>query len=1006
MQRLYWIFLAHTLRISIVFCGLLCALQLRAESPEDLRPAQRWADSVLNTLNWEQKIGQLFMVAAYSNKDERHTAEVLKYIEEYHVGGLIFMQGEAEEQVSLTRTYQRAARIPLLIGQDAEWGLGMRLRNTVSFPQAMTLGAIQDDSLIYHLGIRMGEQLRRLGVHINFAPVADINNNPANPVINYRSFGENKYQVSRKALMLGKGMMRSGVLACMKHFPGHGDTETDSHVGLPVMSHSLARLDTLELYPFAAAIRANMPAIMVGHLAIPALDPALRPATLSQEVVNELLRKRMQFDGLIFTDALNMRGVVEGRTPEGVILDAFKAGNDVLLFPENLPLAVYTLKKALLDGDILQWDINSRVKRMLVAKYQAGLNRPTLPSPNGIFDAIDDIRYHIYRKKLYESAITLAKNDQRLLPFQNLEQRSFAYLQIGDIPNNAFLRTLQKYAGGKVLYLPEKFTPSQRQKVMQDLLGSNTVVVGLSRATGAGRLLPAELQVLLGQLANLQAEVAVCIMGSPYLIPYVERSEALVVAYENTYEAQEAAASALFGGIRMTGRLPVTAGEGFPSGTGIALRDKIRFGFAYPEEVGVSGTVLAEIDSMIKSYLQAKAFPGCAVLVMRGDDIIFEKGYGYTHTGGAPIDPLYHTYDLASVTKIAATTIGAMRLLEQGIIELDKPIGYYLPELKGTDKEYLTIRRLLLHNAGLSRGILAPVKHFLDKKTGLPSSFFYSRSPTPSHTQPVSRELYLHPSVQDTVWKYILKSPVRNTGKVLYTDLGMIILHKILASRLQEPVDAYMQRNFYAPLGMNQTLYNPALQGRAAFCPPTEIDNSWRYTTVQGYVHDPLSALMGGVAGNAGLFSSVYDMAKLMTMLKNGGNYGKRYYLDGQTIDVFTQRQLPDSRRALGFDKPEIEPKALSPVSRYASMRTFGHQGFTGTGIWTDPENDLVYIFLSNRTYPNVGNRMFAHEQVRSTVMDKIYEAMAAYKLSSRYSQSWTIGGVHQSSFQNETSRN
>ncbi|MDX2284515.1 MAG: glycoside hydrolase family 3 N-terminal domain-containing protein, partial [Bacteroidia bacterium] len=955
---------ALRLLMFLALAGAAC-LPLAAQSRV---AAALWADSVLKTMTPDEKIGQLFMIAAYSNRDEADYAALERSIRAYHVGGLIFMQGNALQQVRLVNRYQQASRIPLLIGQDAEWGLSMRLDSAPGFPRNIALGAISDDSLLYRMGKVMARQLRRTGVQYNFAPVADVNNNARNPVINFRSFGENKFNVARKAWMLMRGMEDHGVMTAIKHFPGHGDTETDSHLDLPLIPHGIERLDTLELYPFYRLIQGGASSVMIGHLHVPALDPAPRQAaSLSPRIVQEILRDSLRFDGLIVTDALNMKGVSREHPNGEAALLALLAGSDLLLMPEDLPAAFEAVRNALRQQRLTEDQLDAHLMRVLAAKRRLGLHRWSPIPEAGLVQDLYTVEYEILRKQLFESALTLARNEARLIPFQHLEARSIAYVQIGGGSGNAFERGLAMYAQVTPFYLRKDCSAAERDRLLEQIRSFNTVIVGLfdlnNRPAGNYGVTQAASQ-LCSALSAPGREVALTLFGNPYALQHLPAPQAVLLAYDPDPAAQAAAAAALFGGKPLTGRLPVTVSAELREGYGIMQPVPVRFGFALPEERGLDRHTLAGIDSIAQSYIARGAMPGCEVLVLRGTDIVYVRGIGRSDYGpqGLDIDPALHAYDLASVTKVAATTLCAMHYAEQGILSLDAPLEQYLPAFAGSNKAALTARQFLQHTSGLASGGIFHHRTYLDRQRHIPDPAIYQYRPDAQFRIPVGPSMYATDSVQRLVWNTIrdmqLYKPVMR-----YSDLGMMLLGRMMEAISGEPLDELCARLFYAPLGMSRTWFNPGEKGYAAHCPPTEADTLWRHAVLQGYVHDPSAAMLGGVAGHAGLFSNVYDLAKLMLMIKNGGFYGDRQYFSAQTIGYFTSRQLASSRRGLGWDKPEPGDPGAGPGSRYVSPAAYGHTGFTGTCVWVDPEADLVFIFLSNRTYPFPDSQRLLNEE-------------------------------------------
>jgi beta-glucosidase-like glycosyl hydrolase/CubicO group peptidase (beta-lactamase class C family) len=948
--------------------------------------AQSWVDTTLSQLTLSEKVGQLFMMPAYSNRDEQDYQYLESIVKKHQLGGLIFMQGDPVSQVRLINRYQRVSKVPLLIAQDAEWGLDMRLDDSPSYPKNMTLGAIADDSLLYAMGQAMASDLLRVGVTLNFAPVVDVNNNPRNPVINIRSFGENKFNVARKGLMLTQGMQDHGVMACAKHFPGHGDTDVDSHLGLPVITHSAARIDTLELYPFAKMIDGGVGSAMVAHLYIPALDPTPNQATtLSPLVVQGLLREKMGFKGLIITDALNMQGVAKYYSNGEAAYRAFLAGNDILLFPDNIPRAKQMIMDAVEAGTISQEDLDERVRRILVAKYQLGLHQATSLSLLNMHEDLFDVEGEALTKRLYEASTTLAQNRDRLIPLDRLEERRIAYVQIGGGSGNSFDQTIKKYARVDNFYLRPSFTAGEKAQMLDKLKPYDTVIMGVfgMKKTAQDRFgISAMTEQFSAELEAAGHQTILTLFGSAYALAYFGEEDAILVAYEPEPFAQVAAAQAIFGGQPVTGTLPVTASPQFPEGTGVIIHKAIRFGFALPEEVGMNRWVLNRIDSIADEYIAQHAMPGCEVLVMRGHRIVYARGFGRTeYEGGMPIDPYYHTYDLASITKVAATTLCAMYLVDQKKLDLDVPLHQYLPDLKGTKLAYLTPRRLLLHNAGLPGWLAVHHETYTDFRRGLLNKRFYSTVPARDEEQiTITPSLYGTAALGHLYETRLKQTDVKSSARVRYSDVGMTLMGRVVEASSGYSLDRLAAGLFYRPMGMNRTTFTPYRYGLAYACPPTEQDDRWRKTKVMGYVHDPAAAVLNGVAGHAGLFSNAYDLAKLGLMLKNGGTYGYQRFFSDETVDDFTRRQLRYSRRGLGWDKPEPGRDNRNPVSDFASDQTFGHTGFTGTCLWVDPTYDLVFIFLSNRTYPNVGNTLLQHAHVREKMMDEVYRSIFAYQ--------------------------
>lgn len=963
-------------------------------SGEQETSANAWVETQLRNMSTEEKIGQLFMLAAFSNREPAHEAYIERMVRQQHLGGLIFMQGTPERQRELVARYQGAAKVPLLIGQDAEWGPAMRLKGMHRFPYQMTMGALRNDSLLYFVGEAMAEELKAVGVNISFSPVVDVNNNPNNPVINYRSFGENKFNVARKGVMMTHGIQGRGVMACAKHFPGHGDTGTDSHYALPIIDHSPERLDSVELYPFYQLVRGGVQATMVAHLYVPAMDNTPNVATtLSPKVVQGVLREKMGFEGLIITDALNMHGVSKYNTAGETALKAFLAGNDILLTPQDVPTAARLIKQAITDNTITMENLDTRIRRILTAKYKLKLHRWTLPSEATLRTVRSSTKTAAIRKQVYEAAMTLVKNDEQLVPLKDLANKKIAYVQIGGGSRNNFDEALKKYGEIKPYYLRRDFTAGEGQRILQRLTDYNTVIIGVMGMTRQAKdnySVRKNTSALCAKIAaSPNYKSILTLFGNPYGLSNFGQEDAILVAYESVPEAEQAAAAALFGGIVVDGILPVTVNQQFREGMGFRIREAIRFGFSLPEERGMDSRTLNRIDGLANSFIRKGAMPGCAILVMKGNQIVYEKGFGRMayHPSSAKIDPFKHTYDIASITKVAATVLLTMQMVESKALSLDVPIKKYLPELRGTNKADLTIRRLLQHNAGLPGWVPFYKETLIGDKKKIPDPAWYSYALSPKYRQPIAPDLYCDPGIHNLVWRQVIGLDVRKTTRVRYSDIGLIILWKIIERQSGRKMDWLAENLLYKPMGMNNMFFKPYERGRVMNCPPTEMDTVWRNTMIQGYVHDPAAAILGGVSGHAGLFSNVYDLGKLMLMIKNGGIYGGERFLKPSTIKAFTAQQLSYNRRGLGWDKPESNQSRnrRNPVSEYASKSTYGHTGFTGTCVWVDPQYDLTYVFLSNRVYPQASNRLLIYEHVRERIMDQVYASIFNYRKAPNY---------------------
>ncbi|WP_225986357.1 glycoside hydrolase family 3 N-terminal domain-containing protein [Rufibacter sp. LB8] len=946
---------------------------------------QRWVDSVYQTLTPDQRLGQLFMVAAYSNKSAAHVREIENLVTQYGIGGIMFMQGGPVRQAKLTNRYQALAKVPLLISLDAEWGLEMRLDSSMHFAKQMTLGALPDDRYVYMMGREIAIKLKRLGVHVNFSPVVDVNSNPNNPVIGNRSFGESKEQVTARSIAYIKGLQDHGIIAVAKHFPGHGDTDADSHFSLPVLSHDMARLTDVELYPFRRSFDAGVMGVMVAHLHVPKLDSiANRAATLSPYLVNDLLKGKMQYEGLVFTDALNMKGVTRYHKPGEVDALALKAGNDVLLFSEDVPKAFASIKKALADSTLTERDIEVKVRKMLHAKYWAGLNQLTPVDTENLSADLSRPVSAVLQQQLYEQAVTVVANKNNLLPFRALDTLQFASVAIGAGLNNHFTRTLEKYAPFRKFAISSRFAPDTVYTSIKKQLGeANVVVVSLHGLTNAPERNFGLSGNALGFIRELQRDpsrkVIVVVMGNAYSLKNFEGSDWLVCGYEDNDVVQRVVPQILFGALPAHGRLPVTASPRFKAGMGISTPSISRLRYSLPESVGMNSDILKQIDNIALEAIAYAATPGCQVLVVKDGTVVMDKAYGhYTYDKNQPVTEKT-IYDLASITKVAATLQAVMFLKDQGQLKLDAKLVTYLPELKGSNKANLLVRDVLLHQAGL----LAYAPYWSRTlKAGVPNPIYYDTVFSESFPNEVSPNLYANKRLEDSVWTWIVKSDLVGkrvaSGKFeyRYSDLGFHLMKRVAERLLNQPLPDFLEQNFYGPLGAHSLTFNPLNKFLKEQIAPTAATSDYKNgVPLQGTVHDGNAALLGGKAGHAGLFSNANDLAILLQMDLQNGAYGGQQYFKTPVVTEFAQNtSTTDNRRGLGWDKPE--PEGNGPTSDLAPLSTFGHTGFTGTGAWLDPENNIIYIFLSNRVYPDAENDRLLKYNIRTRIHDVVYQSL------------------------------
>lgn len=965
-------FMRVPLTIALLF--VLSLGSVKAQTPA-VQARNRWVDSVFGSLTEDQRIAQLMVIRAHSNLGPEHVAKVERDIVDYNVGALCFFQGGPIRQALLTNRYQQIARTPLLITIDGEWGLGMRLDSVTRFPYQLTLGALQDESVVYRMGVAVGEQCKRIGVHVNYAPVVDVNNNPDNPVIGFRSFGEDRDKVSRMGVAYMKGMQDAGIMACAKHFPGHGDVAVDSHYDLPVINKSMAQLDSMELVPFRAIFSAGVGSVMIAHLAIPAIDTGAHRATsISRNNVTELLRNKLQYNGLTFTDALEMKGVASYFPGGTISVEAIIAGNDMLCLPASVPESIAAIKTALQDGRLQQSDVDNKVKKVLQEKYNLGLHRRQFIDTTRLLTdlnaATDAIREEVARKGL----TVLGKKPGSLeLPLQKGDRR-LAYVQLGGTALGVFGKQLQTQWGADPYLFSLQDSTINVDSLVQSIKTKgryDLFVIGLqgfsnkpmnSFGIGAKAL----------QLHRaLQSDSTISfVFGNVQAIRHVCDARFLVAAYQDDDITQTVAAQWLSGEFAAKGVLPVSVCQ-YPLGAG--LQEK-------PLPISTNRKIAAfrKVDTIVANAIAQKAFPGCVVLAVHKGSILYHKAFGfYDYEQTKKVQP-ESIFDLASVTKISATTVAVMKLYEQGKLRLDARLGDYLSWVRGTDKQDLLVRDVLMHQAGLVPFI--PFYKETITANGLPDTTIFSLVRRNGFTTRVAENLFVRNDWQDSIRKRILQSPLGPSGNYVYSDNDFIFLGSIVEQVSGKSLDAFCQDHFFRPMGMFTTGFKPRDRFTTDRLVPTETETYFRRQTTRGDVHDEGAALMGGIAGHAGLFSSAYDLAILYQMLLNKGVYQGRRYLQPETIQLFTSYQRSGSRRGLGFDKPEANNKMRRDPypSLLAAPATFGHTGFTGTCVWADPQHELVYIFLSNRVYPTRDNNRLSQLQVRGKIQDALYSAIGA----------------------------
>jgi len=968
-----------------------------------------WVDSVFYSLTPDQKISQLFMVAAYSNRDQQYVDKLTATIYHYQVGGLIFFQGGPLRQAILTNHFQSIAKTPLLIGMDGEWGLGMRLDSAISYPRQMMLGAVSDNRLIYDMGFEIASQFKELGVHVNFAPVIDVNNNPNNPVINNRSFGEDKYLVASKGIAFMQGMQSNGVIAIGKHFPGHGDTNADSHFTFPIIKFDTTRLDTIELFPFKELIKNTLGGVMIAHLFVPMLDSTVNTAsTLSKKIVTGLLRKKLGYNGLIFTDALNMKGVSNFFKPGELEVKAIQAGNDVLVMPSDIPKAIAAIKEAIIHRTIRQSQIDSSCRKILAAKEWVGLQKIKFIDISTLNKKLNSPSANLVQRRLVESAITLVKNQNDFMPLKGLDTIRLAVVLVGTDKPNKFTETLSLYKDFDTYYLPKQSDSTYIDSLFYNLRHYNVVIAGMHntdyRPTRNFGITP-ESVAFLDSLSGKTALI-LDLFATPYSLAYFKHLndfKGIIVSFEDQPIIQDYSAQMIFGAVGANGKLSVTATTSIPFGTGLSSSGNLRLKYTIPEDLNIDSNQLSAIDSIVNDAIQKGATPGCQVLAAKDGIVFYHKSFGYQTYDTVRLVKNSDIYDLASITKISATLPAVMKLYEEDKINLKNKLSVYLPEVKKSNKKDIVLLDMLTHQARLKPYIpfyertiepsnakesLLSTTYSAENPIKLGPKLYankdvryrnglYSPRPDLLHGLQVANNLYILNSYPDSIFSISKESKLLPVKEYKYSDMDFYYLFWIVERITHQSLNEYVEKNFYSKLGATTLGYMPLNRFEPDRIPPTENDVLFRKQVVHGFVHDPGAAMMGGVCGHAGLFSSANDLAKLMQMYLNKGTYGGEQYFKPETIDYFTSCPFcaNHNRRGIGFDKPDMNSVA-GPTCQCVSASSFGHSGFTGTFTWADPETGLLYIFLSNRVYPDASNNKITDMDVRTKIQEVLAKSM------------------------------
>ena len=940
-------------------------------APEDVRNVLQgrgdWTERTLARLTLEEKVAQMIVPRAfgyYLNEQEDDWRRLVHLVKDRKIGGLALFQGDVYASVMALNRLQEMADVPLLVSADFERGLPMRTRRGTPFPEAMALAATRNTDLAYKMGRAVAEEGRAIGVHQNYAPVVDVNINPDNPVINTRSFGEDPLWVGDMAGAFARGLQEGGMIATAKHFPGHGDTGTDSHLGLPNLTVGRGRLDSVEFAPFQRLINNGIMAVMIGHLAVPALEPKRGiPATMSKTIVTNLLKDTLGFGGLVVSDAMEMHALLNNFGLQEAVVRSVEAGIDLVIVPplgtedDALDALVQAARNGRLFGDRIAASVRKiwSVKQWLKLDESRSVDLAQIPQTIGTPDHWD------VAQKIARASITLLKNEN-VLPLQRFGSRK--RLLVLTISDNEDYRTEINRSSN---YLSNErvgsyFTAQLRKRIPQiesalvdprsNKMDFDSLLTRIQKAdvivcavyvkarSGSGKFGLQQKLIDFSNLAAVQGKpVAFVAMGSPYVLGGLKNGALYMCAYSDGELSTEAAVEALCGEISIRGKLPVTIPGMFARGSGIdtaptELREDL------PSSVGFDAAKLLAVDTVVMQAIRDSAFPGAQLLIVKDGAIVCKNSFGkLEYRSDSPRVNTSTMFDLASLTKVVATTAAIMKLYDDGKLALDEKVVRYLSEFGKRGKENITVRNLLLHNSGL----------------------------------PAFKQLYRTCSSATEALDSVFNTELiyRPGDSTVYSDFGFIVLGKVVEKITAVPLDVYVAKTFFEPLGMEKTMFNPPDSVRSNIA-PTEIDTVWRKRAVQGTVHDETAALLGGVAGHAGLFSTVSDLAVYAQMLLNGGSYGGNRYFKPETVQLFTQKQNTGGTRMLGWDEKTMN--GYSTAGSLFGERSFGHTGFTGTSIWIDPERKIFVILLTNRVYPTRDNHKI--RAVRPAIHDAVMRAL------------------------------
>lgn len=973
----------------------------------DRHNMSHWVDSVYRSLDIEAQVAQLIMPIVYPSADAQRLQNETERIKRHQWGGILYQKGMMPEQLEMNQRLQSVSRVPMLIALDGEWGLYMRLKDAPRYPRNMGLGLRGDSQLLYNYGREVARQCRLMGIHVNFAPDVDVNINPRNPVIGTRSFGEDPSRVAESSIAYASGLEDGDVLSVAKHFPGHGDTSEDSHHTLPTVSASKKRMKEVELFPFVKYIKHGLGGVMTAHLNIPVYDSSSLPSSLSQRITTQLLKDELGFSGLVFTDGLEMKGVTEGGVKEIGVL-ALLAGNDILLGPTSPEAMHAQIVRAVREGRIARELIKEKVLKVLCYKWRLIIaSKHQSTSASRIKEEVWTKEARTLQRNLWHTSLYTVRSDGEVLA--ELKKRTYkriAVIQVGKNPAPLSNRprstgregsridyyTWDEYTAkpqlsrGYALQLIQVFTPSVATQAKIESLSSSTptIVAYMTspyRVPDGGKKLKAPKLVLIAFEAAREAQQAVLDLLTANQIMTSKESES---AEEDTHDPTA-----------NTGRLHTERQASPPLDALQSMRSTIR------SSSGAStADRLATLDALAMQGIREGAYPGCQIYIAHRGQVVYNKAFG-TLTGGVGATPLTkeHIYDVASITKALATTPVVMHLVGQKKVSLSAPLSMYIKEFAGTPVGNVRIQELLWHQSGLPAGynffrdLIDPSSYegnliryssfpggvrLVGQAWGNPNfrwlDQYISSVPTAEHSRVFASGLYITPDFVSLMMKHIAEMNLKGRGSYRYSDLSFVLLQQVVERVSGMSLDVYLDKYITSAIGA-KVFFNPLEHGvDKERIVPAQKDMFLRKQVLRGTVDDETAACLGGVSGNAGLFANASELGKLCQLILQRGQWQGKSIIPRQTVEKFITSRGVGGRRALGFDRPKAG--ANNPAADSASAQTIGHMGFTGTVFWIDPQNDLIFIFLSNRTYPTRQNNILSRERYRPRLHQLAYDAL------------------------------